>query len=83
MTAHRYKLQFDNGPDQFVEAEGSVKAVLARVGERQPHTITDLTVMREWVEKPWGTGHPTPLRDRTMGRFDKDAPRYLPAKELA
>lgn len=82
MPEHRYKLQFDNGPDQFVTAATSTEAVAARIGERQPHTITDLTALEEWAASRGTVQATTPLRDRIMGRFDEEQPRYFAAKEL-
>jgi hypothetical protein len=47
----RYKLQFDNGPDEFIDADSPTEAVAKRVNKRLPFQMTDLTAMREWLRQ--------------------------------
>lgn len=49
---HRYALVFDDGHREYVTASGPTEAVAQREGapnSRQPHTLTDLTAMSDFV----------------------------------
>lgn len=47
----RFRLQFDDAEDEFIDAPSSTEAVAKRVNARLPHTMTDLTAMRRWMEQ--------------------------------
>lgn len=51
----RYKLVFDDGHVEFVTADGPTEAVAAREGapdSLRPHTMTDLTAVEAWRNRP-------------------------------
>jgi len=50
----RYRLHFDDGHVEHVDATTPSAAVMDREGgvwAKLPHTITDLTAMRHWLDK--------------------------------
>lgn len=49
---HRYALVFDDGSKQYITAPGPTQAVAQRQGDARPHTITDLTALREHFGRP-------------------------------
>lgn len=54
MHAHRYRLQFDYREDEYVTAETADEAMALRdggPGAKMPHTITDETIMVEWITR--------------------------------
>ncbi len=75
---NRYRLLFDSGEPEVVEATGPTQAVAARQNERLPHTITDLTAMASFAGRR-GYANLRPFAkedDGEVARFDR-------AKELA
>lgn len=94
--SRRYKLQFDDRPAEFVNANSPTEAVALRAGgraSRVPHTMTDMTAMSTLTFRATRAGYgrapdpSTPLLDRIYGRAEFtddgwDSPRW-PSKVLA
>lgn len=79
---HRYRLMFDNGPDQFVSAPGPTEAVARRKGERLPYQINDETAIKKWLgdmrERALvAMEQATADRDAAIARRDDFTPRWL------
>jgi hypothetical protein len=70
----RYRLRFDNAPDEFIDAEGPTEAVAQRTCRTLPHTMTDMTALAAFGVPR--NASPMPLLDRlwgpTPGRFIGD-----------
>jgi hypothetical protein len=75
----RYRLSYDDGTTEYVDADSPSEAVAKRTHSRiqLPSTITDETAIREWISAmPSRAGvHSMPLRSRIMDEpVNEDAP---------
>lgn len=79
---HRYALVFDDGHREFVTASGPTEAVALREGapeSHRPHTITDLSVMADFVGRS-GYGLRSAMGLTAPGTVDETKPRFIRSK---
>lgn len=73
--AQRFRLQFDNGPAEYVTALTATEAVAKRKNPRLPHTLTNLTALDAWIEGRRTRQEEPPIHSALRARIaEREAP---------